>query len=158
MYLVFSKPKKKFLVLHQCEHWRKKDFRTNCILVQTFSQKLFLANLFSRDVKYFCFLVCKDLNRRAKRHSTMNRWALVGSGYARACNSVLQMPCETLGLTDYKTQLAIVAFGTGATDSSVFELGLNSSSMISRDRRPHSILDHCFFRARNASGTYVCIH
>ena len=41
MYLVFSKPKKKFLVLHQCEHWRKKDFRTNCILAQTFSQKLF---------------------------------------------------------------------------------------------------------------------
>ena len=33
---------------------------------------------------------------------------------------------ETLGLTDYKTQLALVAFGTGAYDSSVFELCLNT--------------------------------
>ena len=33
---------------------------------------------------------------------------------------------ETLGPTDYRTQLALVAFETGATDSSVFELGLNT--------------------------------
>ena len=45
---------------------------------------------------------------------------------------------ESLGCIDHKTQLALGAFGTGATHSSGVELGLNTYS---RDRRPLWILD-----------------